>query len=76
MSLKSWHAKKWFQLCKWRKVLLEMLALYSTSIQEICFQSLDKNMLVLYFNSKYFNSDRDMDTLSAEIKMLLTWSYL
>lgn len=39
--------------------------LYITPIQEICFQGFDKNMLVLYSTLKYFNSDRDMDTLLA-----------
>lgn len=40
-----------------------MLALCTTPIQEICSQGLDKNMLVLYFTLKYFNYDRNMDTL-------------
>lgn len=44
---------------------MEMLALYTTPIQEICFQRLHKNMLVLYSTLKYFNSGRDMDTFLA-----------
>lgn len=47
-----------------------MLTSCATGIQEICFQGLDKNMVVLYVTLKYFNSDRDMDTLLAGIKML------
>lgn len=42
-----------------------MLTLCTTGIQEICFQGLDKNMVVLYVTLEYFNSDKNMDTLLA-----------
>lgn len=48
-----------------QKELLEVLTLCATGIQEICFQGLDENMVVLFVTLKYFNSDRDMNALLA-----------
>lgn len=44
------------------------LPLCTMGMQEICFQGLDENMVLLYVTLKYFNSDRDTDTLLARNK--------
>lgn len=45
-----------------------MFSLCSVGMQEACCQGLAKNMVVLYVTLKYFNSDRDMDSLLTENK--------